>query len=267
MCGICGCSDEAHAPSSEHAHGPAAASAHPHPHEHAPGLDPHPGVRDLEAHWIRLEHDVLHKNAHLAEHNRAWFHQRRVLALNLVSSPGSGKTTLLERIIVESGFEVRVVQGDQATDRDAERIRRAGARAVQINTGTGCHLDAAMVARAASDLDPPAGSILAIENVGNLVCPALFDLGEHVRIAVLSVPEGADKPLKYPYLFRSSHLVVINKVDLLAHVDFDMDDCLDAVRRVNPDARVLPLSARTGAGLAELHGCLRELSASASAQK
>jgi hydrogenase nickel incorporation protein HypB len=175
-----------------------------------------------------------------------------------VSSPGSGKTTLLERLIADRGSRARVsvIQGDQATDNDAERIRRAGAKAVQINTGTGCHLDAAMVARGLADLEPDPGSIVAIENVGNLVCPALFDLGEHARVAILSVTEGDDKPLKYPYLFRGSHLVVLNKVDLLPYVDFDLDRCERGIRRVNPDARSIVVSAKTGEGLSAFYDWL-----------
>jgi hydrogenase nickel incorporation protein HypB len=175
-----------------------------------------------------------------------------------VSSPGSGKTTLLERLIADRGSRARVsvIQGDQATDNDAERIRRAGAKAVQINTGTGCHLDAAMVARGLAELNPDPGSIVAIENVGNLVCPALFDLGEHARVAILSVTEGDDKPLKYPYLFRGSHLVVLNKVDLLPYVDFDLDRCERGIRRVNPDARSIVVSAKTGEGLSAFYDWL-----------
>jgi hydrogenase nickel incorporation protein HypB len=143
-----------------------------------------------------------------------------------------------------------VIQGDQATDRDAERVRRAGARAVQINTGQGCHLDAAMVARACAELDPERGTLLAIENVGNLVCPALFDLGEALRVTLISTTEGADKPLKYPHMFRASDLVLVNKIDLLEHVDFDLDACIADLRRVNAGAEVLLVSARRGDGLA-----------------
>src|SRR5262249_4834830 len=152
--------------------------------------------------------------------NRSWLTARRILALNLVSSPGAGKTTLLERTVHDLSHEVsfHVIEGDQATDRDAERVQAAGARAVQINTGTGCHLDAAMVRRGLEQLDPPAGSVVIIENVGNLVCPALFDLGERSKVVVVSVTEGEDKPLKYPHMFRASTALVINKIDLLPHV-------------------------------------------------
>jgi hydrogenase nickel incorporation protein HypB len=202
----------------------------------------------------RLERAVLDKNAHLAAENRAAFEASSLLVLNFMSSPGSGKTTLLERTIAalalrDPQLEVLVIQGDQATDRDAERVRAAGARAVQINTGQGCHLDAAMVERAARELAPSAGALLAIENVGNLVCPAMFDLGEARRIAVISVTEGDDKPLKYPHMFRSSDLVLINKLDLLEHCDFDLDACRRNVLAMNPRAEILVLSARRGDGM------------------
>jgi hydrogenase nickel incorporation protein HypB len=231
MCGTCGCSKPASLPDS-------------------------PAYPRL----IRVEQNVLQKNDRLAERNRNWFRRRGILALNFVSSPGSGKTSVLERTIADSGLASKlfVIQGDQATDRDAERIRRAGARAVQINTGTGCHLDAAMVAHSLVELDPPPGSIVAIENVGNLVCPALFDLGEAARVVVMSVTEGADKPLKYPYMFRSSQLVLVNKIDLFAHVDFDVTQCLTDLRQVQPDLQVLLLSAKSRDGLAAWYAWLAQ---------
>jgi hydrogenase nickel incorporation protein HypB len=210
---------------------------------------------------IRLEHELLRRNELIAGQSRAWLDHRRVVALNLMSSPGSGKTTLLERTITDTRgrLQLSVIQGDQATDNDAQRIRRAGARAVQINTGTGCHLDASMVARGLAELSPAPGSIVAIENVGNLVCPALFQLGEHTRIAILSVTEGADKPLKYPYLFRGSHVVVFNKADLLPHVDFDLRQSEQYVRDVNPDAITFVVSAKTGQGMDALYDYLARL--------
>ena len=166
-----------------------------------------------------------------------------------MSSPGSGKTTLLERTIAASPRRISVVEGDQETVYDAERIRAAGARAVQVNTGAGCHLDAAMVRRALDDLTPDRGSVVVIENVGNLVCPALFDLGETSRVVVCSVTEGDDKPLKYPHMFGSADLVVLNKTDLLPHVDFDVDRFVADARTLRPGVAVLPLSARTGEGM------------------
>ncbi len=272
MCGICGCNeadlDGRQDGASAHAH--AATHDHPHLHEHhAPHSHPHthaPADETHAARRVRLEEDLLRKNALLAERNRGWFSGRRAFAVNFVSSPGSGKTTLLEQTVRRAAFgaSIRVIQGDQATDRDAERVRRAGARAVQINTGTGCHLDAAMVSRGALELDPDPNSLVAIENVGNLVCPALFDLGEHARIALISVTEGADKPLKYPYLFRGSQLIVVNKTDLLPYVDFDIGECTAALRQVNPDASLVTMSAKTGEGLDGFFGWIIRRAALAS---
>jgi hydrogenase nickel incorporation protein HypB len=197
----------------------------------------------------QLERAVLDKNEQLAAENRRGFEAAQLLVLNFMSSPGSGKTTLLERTIERLSDPVFVVQGDQATDHDAERVRRAGARAVQINTGQGCHLDASMIERAARELAPSRGALLAIENVGNLVCPAMFDLGESYRIAVISVTEGDDKPLKYPHMFRSSDVVVINKLDLLPHCDFDLEVCRHNILAMNPRAEILVLSARRSDGM------------------
>ena len=186
------------------------------------------------------------KNDALAARNRAWLAERGITALNLMSSPGSGKTTLLERTIAGSPREVSVIEGDQETLFDAERIRAAGAQVVQVNTGAGCHLDASMVARALDRLQPAEGSVLFIENVGNLVCPSLFDLGETRKVVVISVTEGDDKPLKYPHMFAAADLVVVNKTDLLPYVDFDLDRLTDDARSINPDVQVLPVSAKTG---------------------
>jgi hydrogenase nickel incorporation protein HypB len=230
MCVTCGCSE------------------HHHDHDHG----------DARSRTLRLERDVLEKNERLAERNRAWLCARGVVALNLVSSPGAGKTTLLERTIRESGAAISVIEGDQATDRDAARIRSAGAPAVQINTGTGCHLDAHMVSHALAEMEPLRGAILFIENVGNLVCPALFDLGERAKVLVAAVTEGDDKPLKYPHMFRAANLIVLNKIDLVPHVPFQVDRFLAATREVNPRARVLQLSATRGDGLAAWYGWLSD---------
>lgn len=183
--------------------------------------------------------------------NRAWFAGREILALNLVSSPGAGKTTLLEKTIAElSGdLSLYVIEGDQATTRDGERIRAAGAPVVQINTGSGCHLDALMTADSLAELKPGFGSVVFIENVGNLVCPALFDLGEHAKALVFSVTEGEDKPLKYPHMFRASALALINKIDLAPHVDFELEEAIANIHKVNPDMDIICLSARSGEGL------------------
>jgi hydrogenase nickel incorporation protein HypB len=177
--------------------------------------------------------------------------ERGILALNVTSSPGAGKTTLLERTIRELGDDlpVAVIEGDQETLLDAKRIQAAGARAVQVNTGAGCHLDADMVHRALHALDPEPKSVLFIENVGNLVCPALFDLGEHSKVVVISVTEGQDKPLKYPHMFAAAGLVLINKIDLVPYVNFDLETCFGYARSVNPGVHILPISATRGDGL------------------
>jgi hydrogenase nickel incorporation protein HypB len=199
---------------------------------------------------ITLEQKVLAKNDELAAANRALLEGRGISTINLMSSPGSGKTTLLERTISEIGDRpVAVVEGDQETRIDAERIRRTGCPVVQVNTGAGCHLDAAMLRDAVDRLAPGRGTLLFVENVGNLVCPALFDLGERGRVVVISVTEGTDKPLKYPYMFAAADLVVVNKVDLLPYVDFDLEACRSHVASVNPKAEVLALSATKGENL------------------
>ena len=245
MCATCGCSDDAGVRvtdlSEEHRHG------HGHGHPHRAPVRAEPDTRT-----VALEVDLLAKNDDLAGRNRRWLADRGVIALNLMSSPGSGKTTLLTRTIRDLGDEVRcaVLEGDQETLIDAQRIGATGARVIQINTGAGCHLDAAMLARGLTELDPPAGSLVFVENVGNLVCPALFDLGEAAKVVVVSVTEGEDKPLKYPYMFSVADVVVINKIDLLPYVDVRLDRLVAHCRSVNADALVLPLSVTTGEGTA-----------------
>ncbi len=239
MCSTCGCGEsELAIHAHDHAHDPPL--AHPHAHDHAP-----------EARRITLEQDILAKNAEFATGNRRLFAERGVFVLNLVSSPGSGKTTLLARTVQALGaeFPVAVIGGDQQTANDAERIRAAGAPALQINTGKGCHLDAHGIGHALERLPLPEHGVLFIENVGNLVCPADFDLGEACKVVVLSVTEGEDKPLKYQNMFAAAGLMLLNKTDLLPHLDFDVARCLDYARRVNPNIRILQLSARTGEGM------------------
>jgi hydrogenase nickel incorporation protein HypB len=229
---------------------------------HALGVHTHTHTHTHEhGTTIAFEQAILARNDRLAMRNRGWFEGRNILALNLVSSPGAGKTTLLERTLRELRGEIpiSVVEGDQETLLDAERIRATGCQAVQINTGTGCHLDAHMLAHALDELAPPLNSVVMIENVGNLVCPALFDLGERAKVTILSVTEGDDKPMKYPHMFRASRLMVLNKVDLLPHVDFDVDRCIGYARRVNPEIDVLTLSARSGEGLEGWYQWLRAL--------
>ena len=241
MCATCGCGDDQTTITvAGHSHDPGHSHDHPHDHDH-----PHTET-------IPLEQKVLAKNDLIAEHNRQWLAERSILALNLTSSPGAGKTTLLERTIreLDGKCPVAVIEGDQETLLDAERIRAAGARAVQVNTGAGCHLDADMVHRALHALDPEPESLLFIENVGNLVCPALFDLGEHSKVVVISVTGGHDKPLKYPHMFEAAGLVIINKIDLVPYVNFDLETCLGFARSVNPGVEILPVSATSGDGLA-----------------
>ncbi|HUX26522.1 MAG TPA: hydrogenase nickel incorporation protein HypB [Burkholderiales bacterium] len=214
-------------------------------HAHAPGLD--------SARMLRIEQDILAKNDAYAAHNRTALGERGIFALNLVSAPGAGKTALLVKTIqaLGEGYPISVIEGDQQTSHDAERIRASGARAVQINTGKGCHLDAHMVGHALAQLDPPQNGILMIENVGNLVCPAAFDLGEAHKVVLLSVTEGEDKPLKYPDMFRRASLMLLSKIDLLPHLNFDLGLCVDNAHRTNPDLAVIGVSALTGEGMAE----------------
>lgn len=212
---------------------------------HAPGM--------TQARMVQIERDILSKNDGFAQKNRQTLNDRGILALNFVSSPGSGKTTLLCRTIQELAGKrsVAVIEGDQQTANDAERIRATGAPAIQINTGKGCHLDAHMVGHAIDQLPMPEDAMLFIENVGNLVCPAAFDLGEAAKVAILSVTEGEDKPLKYPDMFRAARLMLLNKVDLLPYLTFDVQQAIAAARRVNPQIEVIEVSATSGQGLAE----------------
>ncbi len=202
---------------------------------------------------IQIEQDILGQNKAYAERNRAFLAEHGIFALNLVSSPGSGKTTLLCETArqLKEQFAVAVIEGDQQTSFDADRIRETGVPAIQVNTGKGCHLDAHMVGHALETLALPEDGVLFIENVGNLVCPAAFDLGEAHKVAILSVTEGEDKPLKYPDMFAAADLMVLNKVDLLPHLSFDVDKCIDFARRVNPRLQVLQVSATKGIGMGD----------------
>jgi hydrogenase nickel incorporation protein HypB len=273
MCTVCGCGegetrigDHAH----DHNHGHDHHHAHDHDHEHPHNHDGHthdygrgparahaPGLS--QARMVRIETDILGKNNEYAAANRRWFEERGILALNLVSSPGSGKTSLLTRTLddLKAELELSVIEGDQQTANDAERIRATGVRALQINTGKGCHLDAHMVGHALQTLKPADGGVLFIENVGNLVCPAAFDLGEAHKVAILSVAEGEDKPVKYPDMFHAADLMVLNKIDLLPYLRFDVDRCIDYARLVNPGIRVLQVSAVSGAGMEDWYQWLR----------
>ena len=243
MCTTCGCGHtHDHHHDHDHQHG------HDHPHDH-----PHDDVKPRRAHdadfgadrAIAVEEDILARNDEVARRNRAYFKAHGIFALNFVSSPGSGKTEFLAATIRKLGGRAKlaVIEGDQQTENDAERIRATGAKALQIQTGEGCHLDASMIERALGELRPEDGSLLFIENVGNLVCPAAFDLGEAHKVVILSVTEGEDKPLKYPDMFRASD------IDLLPYVPFNAEKCEEYARRVNPDIRILRVSALTGEGL------------------
>ena len=209
---------------------------------------------------VELEQDILQQNNLLAERNRGFLEAKNILALNLVSSPGSGKTSLLERTLRDLGgaFSCYVIEGDQQTSNDADRIAATGAPVVQINTGKGCHLDSDMVNKALKKLRPEEGALLFIENVGNLVCPSLFDLGEGARVVIISVTEGDDKPIKYPDMFHSSNLCIINKIDLLPYVQFDVEKAKEYARRVNHNLEFIELSATSGEGMEAWYEWLRE---------
>ncbi|MFA5983713.1 MAG: hydrogenase nickel incorporation protein HypB [Methylococcaceae bacterium] len=248
MCGVCGCGEgHSHSHNEEHDHG------HNHEHKHAFVLKPQhahaPGLSP--ARMVQIEQDILSKNNQYANENRNFFSQRGMLVLNLVSSPGSGKTTLLTETItrLKDQLDITVIEGDQQTARDADRIRATGVSALQINTGKGCHLDAQRVGQAVTSLAPKEHSLLFIENVGNLVCPSAFDLGEAHKVVILSVTEGEDKPIKYPDMFHAADLMILNKTDLLPYLDFDSEQCIQYAKQVNPKIKVLPLSAKTGVGM------------------
>jgi hydrogenase nickel incorporation protein HypB len=288
MCTVCGCGEgetkieggqghehrHADGTAHSHAHGHGAAHAHPHVgfsyvprqhhphggHVHARGDGHlHYGTGPAGAHapgmsqgrMVRIEQDILSKNNAYADANRRQFGECGIFAVNLVSSPGSGKTTLLVKSIemLKGRHPLAVIEGDQQTSNDAERIRAAGAQAIQVNTGKGCHLDAHMVGHAFERLDLAQGGLLLIENVGNLVCPAEFDLGEAHKVVILSVTEGEDKPLKYPNMFAASDLMLLTKVDLLPHLSFDTAKCIEYARRVNPKIEVMQVSSVSGAGM------------------
>lgn len=265
MCAICGCGvastdGQLHPQQAEAPHpiGPHADHDADSDHEHVLSdgtvlRHKHPQFASpVQSRVLDVERALLADNDAQAQLNRRRFDRAKTLTLNLMSSPGAGKTTLLEATLrrLHGSLSVSVIEGDQQTSLDAERIRRAGAQAVQVNTGKACHLDAGMIDRALTELTLPPDGVLFIENVGNLVCPASFDLGEHQRIVIASVTEGEDKPLKYPDMFARADLVVVSKIDLLPHLDFDPQRFAEHVRRVQPRAKLLQVSARSGEGLA-----------------
>ena len=254
MCDHCGCSTP-----KPHAHGHGHHHHHDDDHAHRHGDHHHHHDHDDQHRVIELHQSLMAKNDRLAEQNRGFFKGRGIFALNLVSSPGSGKTALLEATLrdLKNEFRMATIVGDLATDNDAARLRAAGARSVQITTGTVCHLDAHMVQHAVEDLGRDALDLLFIENVGNLVCPSNFDLGENLRVVVIAVTEGEDKPLKYPSIFQHADVVIVNKSDLAPAVDFNRDLALANIRKAAPGAVILELSARTGAGLDAWYDLLR----------
>lgn len=254
--------DHAHAHGHDHHHDHDHDHHHHHGNDHSHGaggeaLDYGAGLAGVhvpglsQERIVQIERDILSKNRSYAEDNRGCFARKGVLALNFVSSPGSGKTSLLVRAIndLKDRQAIAVIEGDQQTSNDAERIRATGARAIQVNTGKGCHLDAHMVGHALETLDVAENSLLFIENVGNLVCPAAFDLGEAHKVVLLSTTEGEDKPAKYPDMFAAADLMLLNKSDLLPHLDFDVGACIAHALRVNPNLQTLIVSAKTGEGL------------------
>jgi len=265
MCETCGCGQPGETGvtySKPHHHGDGIFHHHhhhDHPHDHSHD-HAHTHDHDSESRTIEVAVDVLSKNKLMAERNRGYFEAKKVLALNLVSSPGSGKTTLLERTITDLKKEIHfsVIEGDQQTMNDANRIAALQTPVIQVNTGNGCHLDADMVNRAARDLDLPGHSVLMIENVGNLVCPSLFDLGEFAKVVIISVTEGEDKPIKYPTMFAASTLCLINKTDLAPYVDFNVGKCREYALKVNPKLKFFEVSAKTGAGMGEWYQWLKE---------
>ncbi len=280
MCKICGCEsgqlriEGVLSPVHAHAHAHAHPHAHDHDHDHTHAHDHHhsgegalhfgdgaagasvPG--QSQARLVRIEQDILARNDAIAAGNRRALTAAGTLALNLMSSPGAGKTSLLVATLARLGdMRAAVIEGDQETSADAERIRATGVAAIQVNTGKGCHLDAQMVAQAIDHLGLPDRGLLFIENVGNLVCPAGFDLGEAHKVVICSVTEGEDKPLKYPGMFAAADLLLVSKIDLLPHLDFDVDRLIANARRINPDIAVLRVSARSGEGMARWLGWLR----------
>jgi hydrogenase nickel incorporation protein HypB len=242
-------------------HGPDSDHSHPHDHDH-PHTHPHPHDDPSEGdrRTVSVRQAILAKNDRLAERNRGYFKAKGLLVLNVLSSPGSGKTAFIERTVADLGDRLRVgvIAGDLETDNDARRLRARGVPTVQITTGNVCHLEAEMVARAMEKIPLDGLDVLVIENVGNLVCPASYDLGEDLRVVLLSVTEGEDKPLKYPVMFRTAQVVVVNKMDIAEAVGFDRDLAVRNIRRVAPEATILEVSARTGQGMAQWYAYLEE---------
>jgi len=233
MCVTCGCGNHHHDSDHEHHHD------HHHSHE--------------ESRLIAIEQDILQRNNLLAERNRGYFEAKNIHCLNLMSSPGSGKTTLLEETIrqLKNRKQIYVIEGDQQTSNDADRIAALGVPVFQVNTGTGCHLDASMINHALKHLNPEENALLFIENVGNLVCPALFDLGEAEKVVIVSTTEGDDKPLKYPHIFKEANVCVINKTDLAPYLNTNINTLRENCLKVNPQLKIFEMSALKHIGIEE----------------
>lgn len=275
MCSTCGCSSnengitltkmgenrhthhhhDDHTHSHEHHH----EHEHNHDHEHHHHDHNHGHHHHHDLNIVELEKDILHQNQLGAERNRGFFEALNIFAMNLVSSPGSGKTSLLEKTIADLKGEIEfsVIEGDQQTTNDAARIHALNVPVLQINTGKGCHLDSEMIAKSLKELKPKQNSILMIENVGNLVCPAMFDLGENQRVVIISITEGEDKPLKYPDMFYSSNICIINKIDLLPYLKFDVEKLKENTKKVNPNIQFFEVSATSGEGMEAWYEFLR----------
>jgi len=275
MCVTCGCSSEdnevrmtkvdgktiPHSHMHDHGHEHHSHEHnHDHDHDHNHSHDHHHDHDHQNAREINLEREILHKNDLLAERNRGYFDAKNIFAINLVSSPGSGKTSLLERTIADLKNEISfaVIEGDQQTTNDADRIAALEVPVIQINTGKGCHLDSDMIAKAVKELSPKDGSLMMIENVGNLVCPAMFDLGENLRVVIISITEGEDKPIKYPDMFYGSQVCIINKIDLLPYLKFDLEKLKDYAKKVNPNLEFFEVSAYTGQGMDSWYSFLKK---------
>lgn len=272
MCITCGCSSDENEVKIIKVDGKTISHSHSHDHGNGPHVHSHSHDHDHEHHHhdhdhnhnhikeIDLEKDILHKNDLLAERNKGYFDAKNIFAINLVSSPGSGKTSLLERTIADLKSEISfgVIEGDQQTSNDADRIAALEIPVIQINTGKGCHLDSEMISKAVKQLSPVDGSLLMIENVGNLVCPSMFDLGENVRVVIISITEGEDKPIKYPDMFYGSQVCIINKIDLLPYLKFDMEKLKDYAKKVNPNLMFFEVSAYTGEGMEPWYNFLKK---------
>lgn len=242
MCGICGCSNHELPGQATQSH-----VHHHHPHHH--------GLNE-----IKIEQDILTANQAFALNNKHYFKNNHILTLNVMSSPGAGKTTLLTKTMADlRNLPFFVIVGDQQTDHDAKRFSELAIPALQINTGKSCHLDAHSIHHALDELKIPPASILLIENVGNLVCPALFDLGEAYKIIILSVTEGADKPLKYPYMFHNADVVLLSKIDLLPYVDFDIDQCCEWINQINAKTKIISVSTKTESNLVSWYQWLKNI--------